>query len=154
MTGSRTAAIRQAAPAPTHQALPAELTTKDEIDGQASVCVVDDNDLVRQSMTTLLETQGFAVLSYASGAQFLGDVRRLKAKCLIVDHHMPGLNGLDVLAALRRERASLPAILITGRLDLEITQRARELGVQAVLEKPFRAAGLVGLIRSALDLRG
>ncbi|HEV8679960.1 MAG TPA: response regulator [Stellaceae bacterium] len=154
MTGNATAALREATPVAAHQAPPAAATTKDDIDGRATVCVVDDDDLVCQSMTVLLETQGFAVFPYASGAQFLGDARRNRAKCLIVDQHMPGMNGFDVLAALDREHADLPAILVTGRLDAGTAERARELGVRAILEKPFRAARLVEMIRGALDLRG
>jgi two-component system, LuxR family, response regulator FixJ len=129
-----------------------EATTNDQIDLRGPVCVVDNDNLVCDSVTVLLETYGFAVLPYASGAQFLGDERRVRAKCLIIDQHMPGMNGLDVVAALHRERAFLPTILMTGRLDTGIARRAGELGVRAILEKPFRAPRLVDLVCGALDL--
>ena len=54
---------------------------------------------------------------------------------------MPGLDGLDVVAELHRQEVFLPTILITGRLDAGIAQRAGEFGVLALLEKPFPVAG-------------
>jgi len=134
-------------------ALAATVTKAEHIDGRGPVCVVDDDDWVCDSMTVLLETYGFAVSAYASGAQFLGDERRDKARCLIIDQHMPGMDGLEVVAALRREGLSPPTLLITGRLDAAIARRAGELGVHAILEKPFRVTRLVELIRGVLDLQ-
>jgi two-component system C4-dicarboxylate transport response regulator DctD len=66
---------------------------------------------------------------------------------------MPGLDGLDVVGELHRDGVSLPAILITGKLDAGITQRASALGMLAILEKPFPVARLVELIGSALAPR-
>ena len=128
----------------------AELTKTDQSDTRATVCVVDDDDWVCDSLSVLLETYGFAALTYPSGAAFLKDDGRLDANCLIVDQHMPGLDGLDVVAELHRQQVFLPTILITGRLDAGIAQRAGKLGVLALLEKPFPVARLVELVRSAL----
>jgi FixJ family two-component response regulator len=115
-------------------------------DKDRPVCIVENDDWVRDSLTFLLETHGFAVRAYRSGAEFLGDDKCRTAKCLIVDQHMPGMYGLDVVAELRRRAVSVPTILITGRLDAAISRRAGELGVRAVLEKPFSVAQLVELI--------
>lgn len=113
---------------------------------EGPVCVVEDDDWVRDSLAVLLETHGFAVRTYRSGADFLEDSQRAAAKCLIVDQHMPGMHGLDVIAELRRQAIAIPAILITGRLSPEISRRAGELGVRAILEKPFSSVRLVELI--------
>lgn len=126
---------------------------KNQIDGQGPVCIVDDDDWVCDSLSVLLETYGFTVHAYASGAEFLAADERAKAKCLIIDQHMPGLDGLGVIAELRRQQLALPTILITGRLDAGVAQRAGELGVLAILEKPFPAARLVELIHRACGPR-
>lgn len=118
------------------------------------VCIIDDDDWVCDSLQILLETHGFDVIAYNSAKEFLGDERRIDVKCLIIDQHMPGLDGLDVTAALHREGHYPPTILITGRLDAWISQRADALGIRAVLEKPFPAARLIDLIRAALGPQG
>ena len=126
------------------------MTQTDQLDTHGPVCVVDDDSWVCDSLSVLLETYGFGVLTYPSGTAFLKDDGRHDATCLIVDQHMPGLDGLDLVAELHRREVALPTILITGRLDAGIAQRAGELGVLAVLEKPFPVSRLVELVRSAL----
>jgi two-component system, LuxR family, response regulator FixJ len=125
----------------------AELTRTDQMDRQGPVCVVDDDNWVCDSLSILLETYGFGVRTYPSGTAFLTDEARRDASCLIVDQHMPGLGGLDLVAELRRREVALPTILITGRLDAAISRRATDLGVLAILEKPFPVARLLELVR-------
>jgi FixJ family two-component response regulator len=127
-----------------------ELTQTNQLDTHGPVCVVDDDSWVCDSLSVLLETYGFGVLTYPSGTAFLKDDGRRNATCLIVDQHMPGLDGLDLVAELHRQEVALPTILITGRLDAGIAQRAGELGVLAILEKPFPVARLVELVHSAV----
>lgn len=112
-----------------------------------SICIVDDDVSVVDSLKVLLEIFGFDVQSYGSGADFLADDRRRTADCLVIDQHMPGMNGLDVVDYLQREGIRLPTILISGRLDGNTKERAANLGVTKVIDKPFVARGLVELIR-------
>lgn len=119
-------------------------------DVPAHVWVVDDDEFVRDSLTAMLHAYGFEVSAFASGADLLAQQGNAAAKCLIIDQHMPGLAGLEALAELRNRRTLPPTILATGRIDPEIEQRARQLGVVAILQKPFAAARLVSLIRHAV----
>ena len=123
---------------------PADLTRR-------PICIVDDDEGVAHSLKLLLEALGFDVRSYGSGAQFLTDQRHRAAGCLVVDLHMPGVNGFDVVDHLRREGVSLPTILVSGRLDTTARQRAASLGVTEIIEKPFPANRMVDLIRASLS---
>lgn len=115
-----------------------------------SVFVVDDDAWVGDSLGALLDAFGYKTLTYGSGPEFLTDKRRHYPGCLVIDQHMPGMAGLDVVAALQREGARVPSILITGRLDPGIVERASALEVSAILEKPFPVTRLVEAIEAAL----
>jgi two-component system, LuxR family, response regulator FixJ len=114
------------------------------------ICIVEDDVWVADSLKLLLETFGFDVQAYNSGTQLLADDQRGPMGCLIIDHHMPGINGLDVVERLREEGVRLPTILISGQVDTNTRARAADLGITSVIEKPFAADCLVALIRSAL----
>lgn len=113
------------------------------------VYVVDDDPWVRESLTTLLEAHGYPAVGLDSGTELLADFGHRQAGCVVVDQHMPGMDGLDTIDALRREGVTVPAILITGRMDANIAARA-ERHLVAVLEKPFPAARLVELVSASL----
>ena len=114
------------------------------------ICVVDDDEWVADSLKLLLETFGYNVQSYNSGADLLADDRRRAAGCLIIDQHMPHMNGLDLVDRLQKEGVRVPTILISGRLDTNTKERAARLGITSVLDKPFAADRLVDLIRTVL----
>jgi FixJ family two-component response regulator len=103
--------------------------------GSGVVAVVDDDLAVLDSLKFLLVTAGYTVAAYNSATAFLDD-RLTRPACLIVDQHMPGMTGLELVARLREEEdAAVPALLITGAPSAAIEARARRLGIE-MLEKP------------------
>ena len=121
-----------------------------QIEIQKQICIVDDDDAVADSLQALLESFGFDVQSYGSGSEFLADERHRAAGCLLIDQHMPGTSGLDVVDNLRKRGIQLPTILISGRLDASIRERAIRLGVRELLDKPVPASRLIQAIRAIL----
>ena len=71
--------------------------------------------------------------------------------CLILDVHMPGMSGIELLETMRRRGHLLPTIVISGRTDAMTTNRARAAGVLAIVEKPYQPEELLCLVRRALD---
>ncbi len=100
-----------------------------------AVAVVDDDPAVLDSLRFLLEVVGHRVATYASAAAFLAD-RATRHPCLILDHHMPQMTGLELAAKLRTAGEAIPVLLITGSPSPAIVARAAELGIEKVLEKP------------------
>lgn len=113
-----------------------------------AVAVVDDDAAVCDSTRFLLETYDLEVQTYQSGAEFLKDAPAIA--CLIVDYHMPGLNGLEVVSELRKRGGQVPTIImITATTDPTVERRAAELGINQVLKKPLSNQVLLGAIRES-----
>lgn len=117
----------------------------------AQIVIIDDDEAVRDSMHTLLESYGYEVRGHASAEDFLSQPRG-KADCLLVDHHMPGMMGLDLLEYLHADGDRTPALMITGRSDSSMKPRAERIGV-LLLQKPVAEEALVLSIEQARRAR-
>jgi two-component system CheB/CheR fusion protein len=117
------------------------------------VFVVDDDDAVRDSLKTLLELQSFTVKTFETCQDFLSSSSGDGA-CLVLDIHLPGMNGFDLMEAMQRTNRGLPTILITGRCDNAMRERARMLGAIALLEKPIDFSALMAAIDRCVNTSG
>jgi len=113
------------------------------------VLVIDDDPAVRNSLKFALEIEGFSVRLYPTGAELLDEKDIPESGCLVTDYHLPGMNGLDLLARLRERNIRLPAILITTHPSATIRDRAALAGVR-LIEKPLLSDTLFQGIRAAL----
>ena len=118
-----------------------------------SVVVVDDDEAVRDSLKTLLELQSYSVVTFETCQEFI-ESDFTGVACLVLDIHLPGVSGLDLMNVLKRDRRSLPTILITGRCDNAIRDRARQFGAVALLEKPIDFNSLIHAIGLCLEQSG
>ena len=114
------------------------------------VLVVDDDAAVRSSLKFALEVEGLIVRLYDGPAALLADGNLPKYGCLVVDYRMPGMDGLQLVEALRARDVVLPVILITSRPNKHLRRVAEKSGISYVLEKPLSDGSLVESIRSAL----
>jgi FixJ family two-component response regulator len=119
--------------------------------GKTIIIIVDDDVGVRDSLRLLLECEGFVAQEFASCREFLAHGRAGKGDCLILDIHMPGMSGLELLETMRRRADMLPTIVISGRIDAMTTNRARAAGALAIVEKPYQPEELICLVRRVLD---
>ena len=115
------------------------------------VFVVDDDDAVRDSLKTLLELQSFTVKTFETCQDFLNS-RSDDGACLVLDIHLSGMSGFDLMEAMKRANRGLPTILITGRCDNAIRERARMLGAVALLEKPIDFIALMAAIDRCVNI--
>ena len=120
----------------------------------AAVYVVDDDAAVRDALAMLLGVEGFEVTGFADGASFLAAVADREPACVILDVHMPGRSGIDILKEVRQRHGAVPLIIISGQGDIPMAVHAIRNGALDFIEKPFHAATLVGRIRAAIAERG
>jgi two-component system, LuxR family, response regulator FixJ len=113
------------------------------------VCIVDDDEAIRDSLRLLIESYGMAVREYASATAYLNDMPPSGSACLLLDLHMPGMSGLELLELLRRRRIDTPVILITGRNEPILSDRIERAGVLALLHKPVGDDDLMAYIERA-----
>ena len=114
------------------------------------IYVVDDDDAMRDSLDFLLAAAGFSVKVFESASSFLEVLARVQAGCLITDIRMPGMDGLELLRRVKRERPLLPVIMMTGHGDVPLAVEAMKLGANDFIEKPFEDQRLVDIIRAAM----
>lgn len=116
-----------------------------------SITIVDDDEAVRHSLQALLEAAGLSVDVYPTGEAFLAGAEAAKGVgCIVLDLHLPGLDGIEILERLRGAGATTPVILISARFDPATRARADRAGALVVLEKPLREAALLDGIERAL----
>lgn len=117
-------------------------------DKGATVLVVDDDELVRESTGQMLEQLGYRVLQAGSGGAALEILRsRRKIDVLIVDFAMPGMNGVELAKLAAEKRPQLPILMATGFADHSAIQH---LEAEQVLSKPFSEAELALRVRRVL----
>jgi two-component system response regulator FixJ len=99
------------------------------------IAIIDDDSAVLESFKFLLEIEGFCVATYTSAMAFLQS-GLTSPRCLILDHHMPKMTGLELVSRLRANGNGVPIMLITSSPSPTIIARAAELGIERVIEKP------------------
>lgn len=117
-----------------------------------TIFVVDDDEAMRDSMTWLLEGEGYQVACFASAAEFLSARRDNMRGCLVLDVRMPEMSGLELHEKLDSLGSHLPIIFITGHGDVPMAVAALQRGACDFIEKPFHNADLLTRIERALEL--
>ncbi len=115
----------------------------------ATVYVVDDDASFRKSMVRLLRLRGFVAEAYESADEFLRGGVSGRAGCILLDVHMPGLDGLALQQALARTRCTMPIVFLTGRGDIPMSVRAVKAGAADFLTKPVDVDLLLPAIAKA-----
>ena len=123
------------------------------------VYVVDDDEAIRRSLNFMLKTSGHKVELFGCGEDFLKSAPKLAPGCVLLDVRMPGLDGLEVQAAMAERGVTFPVVVMTGHGDIAIAVRAMKAGAIDFIEKPFEKAAMMGALEQgfaklgSLDLR-
>ena len=115
-----------------------------------SVYVVDDDAAVRDAVSRLIRSAGLRVRTFESAHEFLATPRAEVPSCLVLDVHLPGLNGLDLQRELAKADVHIPIIFLTGHGDIPTSVRAIKAGALEFLTKPFADEDLLNAIRDGI----
>ncbi|GAA5179064.1 oxygen response regulator transcription factor FixJ [Niveibacterium umoris] len=118
---------------------------------EQTVHIVDDDEALRDSLIWLLESEGYAVATYASAEEFLAAWSPALAGCLLLDVRMPGMSGLELYEKLAAQHSTLPVIFITGHGDVPMAVSALKKGAVDFIEKPFNDQDMLRLIANCLE---
>lgn len=112
--------------------------------------IVDDDELLRESLASLLRSVGLRVISFGSVHEFLAFERPDGLSCLILDVRLQGTSGLDFQSQLVQAKEPLPIVFMTGHGDIAMSVRAMKAGAIDFLTKPFRDQDLLDAVNLAL----
>jgi FixJ family two-component response regulator len=115
-----------------------------------SIAVVDDNSSLLTAIERLLSTRSWVTKTFQSGQQFLASLTDGLPDCLILDLHMPEMNGLEVQQMLISKGIDIPTIIVTSNMDAAVRERCLTAGAIAYLPKPVRPVQLFAAIEAAL----
>jgi two-component system, NtrC family, nitrogen regulation response regulator NtrX len=119
----------------------------------AAILVVDDEPNIRRLLASLLDAEGYATRTAATGEDALIAVADEEPDVVLLDLALPGASGLEILAALRASHAALPVVMMSGRATLDDAVRATKIGAFHFIEKPLSAEAVLLTVASAIELR-
>src|SRR3984885_12278903 len=117
----------------------------------SEVFIVDDDPLMRAALSIVLSDEGLKVTSFIDGESFLNAAQWHAPACVLIDMHLPGCSGLELLKALDARRYPAPIFIISGRADIPMAVDAIRNGALDFIEKPFDPATLVARVRDAIQ---
>ena len=115
------------------------------------ILIIDDDKLVRKVFKMTLMKEGYDILEAEDGPTGLQLIRSERPDLTLTDYQMPGMNGIEVLAEIRKTKTNMPVIILTAFGDVVLTIKAIQLGAFDFLEKPVNPELLKTTIKNALE---
>jgi two-component system response regulator FixJ len=117
------------------------------------IFLIDEDDVVRDSLKVLLESHGMPVLDYRNADEFLAETGTPRSGCLILGYNRAIANGLELIATLWRRGITIPVIFIVGGGDAATRSAALAGGAFAYVERPLEETALIRAVSAALSRR-
>lgn len=120
---------------------------------EAGVFIIDDEEAVRHSLAALFRSACLSAETYPDAEAFLRATPglALRGGCVVTDLRMPGMDGTEIIGALRSRGVTLPVVVITGHGDIAMAVRAMKAGAFDFIEKPFDDESILATVRGALE---
>jgi two-component system response regulator TtrR len=118
---------------------------------QPTAFVVDDDEAIRTLWRWLLESNGVAVQTFATAAEFIAAYKDEGLACLVLDVRLPGLSGLELQEYLKREGIEIPIVFVSGHGDVPTAVSAIKGGAVDFIQKPFGYREVLSIIQRAFE---
>ena len=118
------------------------------------VCIVDDDHSVRRGLGRLIQAFGFKTKAFESAREYLDAYEKLDVGCLVLDVHLGGMSGIELLEELRSRGVATPVIIVTAYHEASSERRAQLHGVAGYLRKPFDDNAILDALSRALGPEG
>ncbi len=114
------------------------------------IFVVDDDPAVRDLLALLFSRRGYSVVCFADGDSVLAALRSKSPICILLDVHIPGKSGIEILRDLNTRNHPAPVFIISGKGDIPMAVDAIKNGALDFIEKPFRGTDVVNRVEEAV----
>lgn len=121
--------------------------------GKQTILIVDDEEGIRQSLSDILEDEGYAILTAQSGEECLKILKESSPDLIILDIWLPGIDGIETLQEIKSFAPDMPAVMISGHGNIELAVKSTKIGAYDFLEKPLSLERVVLVVRRALEKR-
>lgn len=118
---------------------------------RGEIFVVDDDPAVRDTLSMVLSATGYQVICFADGAALLAVARSRTPAAVLLDVHIPGKSGLDILKELHGEDYPAPIFMVSGQGDIAMAVSAIKNGALDFIEKPFRGSEIASRLEEAIE---
>jgi two-component system, LuxR family, response regulator FixJ len=116
----------------------------------SEIFIVDDDASVRAALAITLGAEGFATIGFPDGESFLAAARSRTPGCVLIDVHLPGCSGVELLKKMDAPNYPAPVLIISGRGDIPTAVEAIRNGALDFIEKPFEPAAVVMRVHDAM----
>lgn len=114
------------------------------------ISIIDDDDSLRSALVGLVRSLGYRASGFANAEDFLAADQAGASSAIVTDIQMPGLSGIELKERLAAQGCEAPVIMITGRAEPGLQEKAFASGALCVLKKPFAAEALIDCLERAL----
>jgi FixJ family two-component response regulator len=114
------------------------------------ISIVDNEPAVCRAIESLLKSLGYTAACFSSAKEYLKSHLKLDTACLILDVHMPDMDGIELKARLLADGDCIPTIFMSAAADDATEKRAIQMGAVGIVSKPIRSSSLTALVKRAL----
>lgn len=118
----------------------------------SKVLAIDDDSIIRAILTNMLQKAGYEVITASDGTTGLKLALEEDPDVVITDYQMPGMDGMELLEAVRKSSPSLPVIMLTAHGDIALTIKSMQAGAYDYLEKPIKVEEMLNVVRNGIEL--